>query len=160
MTTDEELDWSLIEFASQAAEMPKSSAEGRFDFLKPEPITKEDEQSTPPENAGDTPSEIPQLIDEEPVALLSERAAQAGKSDIYQKKQSRTPAEIAKMIQHVLLTMDGCPERGFVVTVYGSNPWNAMLMIRPEAGTAIDRSLWTSRVREIGLQLRDNFDAV
>jgi hypothetical protein len=92
--------------------------------------------------------------------LLSEQATHAGKSDIAQKKQSRTPAEIAKMIQDELLTMDGCPERGYVVTVYGSNPWNAMLMIRPEAGTAIDRSLWTSRVREIGLQLRDSFDVV
>lgn len=33
-----------------------------------------------------------------------------------------------------LRSIDGCPARGFIVTVYGSNPWNAMLTIRLEAG--------------------------
>jgi hypothetical protein len=98
------------------------------------------------------------LINEETVALLSERPLTPA-NQISIKKQSRTPAEIAKMIQDVLLTMDGCPERGFVVTVYGSNPWNAMLMIRPEAGTAIDRSLWISRSRN-RIAITDNLDAV
>jgi hypothetical protein len=35
---------------------------------------------------------------------------------------------------------------------------DAMLTIRSEAGTAIDRLLWTSRVQEIEVRLRDNFD--
>ena len=38
-----------------------------------------------------------------------------------------------------LRTIDGCPNRGFVVTVYGSNPWNAMLTIRPEHFCAFDK---------------------
>lgn len=57
-----------------------------------------------------------------------------------------------------LRTIDGCPNRGFVVAVYGSNPWNAMLTIRPEAGTCIDRELWCSRVQDIGVRLRSDFD--
>jgi len=57
-----------------------------------------------------------------------------------------------------LRAIDGCPNRGFVVTVYGSNPWNAMLRIRPEAGPRIDRELWRSRVHDMGMQLRNDFD--
>jgi hypothetical protein len=37
---------------------------------------------------------------------------------------------------------------------------DAMLTIRSEAGTAIDRLLWTSRVQEIEVRLRDNFDII
>lgn len=57
-----------------------------------------------------------------------------------------------------LRTIDGCPISGFIVTVYGSNPWNAMLTIRPEAGPRIDRELLRSRVHDIGVQLRNQFD--
>ena len=57
-----------------------------------------------------------------------------------------------------LRTIEGCPNRGFAVTVYGSNPWNAMLTIRPEAGPGIDRELWCSRAHDIGVRLRSDFD--
>ena len=57
-----------------------------------------------------------------------------------------------------LRAIDGCPHGGFVVTVYGSNPWNAMLTIRPEADPRVDRELWRSRVHDIGVQLRNDFD--
>ena len=30
--------------------------------------------------------------------------------------------------------MDGCPERGVIVTVYGFTPWNAMLTFGVDAG--------------------------
>ncbi|WP_375413027.1 hypothetical protein [uncultured Bradyrhizobium sp.] len=59
-----------------------------------------------------------------------------------------------------LRAIDGCPERGFVVTVYGSNPWNAMLTIRPEAGRITDRALWRTRVQEIGARLRKQYDLI
>jgi hypothetical protein len=60
----------------------------------------------------------------------------------------------------MLRTVDSCPDRGLVVTVYGSNPWNAMLTIRSEAGPAIDGPRWFSRVREIAVRLRDDFDVI
>jgi hypothetical protein len=33
-----------------------------------------------------------------------------------------------------------------------------MLTIRPEAGPRIDRELWRSRVHDIGVRLRNDFD--
>jgi hypothetical protein len=73
-------------------------------------------------------------------------------------KQLCTSDEIAGIIMKSLRVIEDCPRRGFVVTVYGSNPWNAMLTIRPEAGPRIDRELWRSRVEDIGVRLRDEFD--
>jgi hypothetical protein len=35
-----------------------------------------------------------------------------------------------------------------------------MLTIRPEAGSAIDGPRWFSRVREIAVRLRDEFDVI
>jgi hypothetical protein len=74
------------------------------------------------------------------------------------RKQLRTPDEIAGMILDTLRTIDSRAGRGFVVTVYGSNPWNAMLTIRPEAGPGIDLALWISRVHDISMTLRNHFD--
>jgi len=44
------------------------------------------------------------------------------------------------------------------VTVYGSNPWNAMLTIKPEAGPIADPDLWRGRVRDMAARLRQDFD--
>ena len=38
------------------------------------------------------------------------------------------------MIQQDLSQLEGWPERGVKVTVYGFNPWNSMLTIGVEAG--------------------------
>ena len=73
-------------------------------------------------------------------------------------KQVRSADEIASVILKSLRSIEACPARGFSVTVYGSNPWNAMLTISPEAGPRIDRALWCSRVHDIGVQLRNEFD--
>jgi hypothetical protein len=48
-------------------------------------------------------------------------------------KEMRTAEELAAMIHDDLSAMDGCPERGVVVTVYGI-PWNAMLRFEAAAG--------------------------
>jgi hypothetical protein len=45
------------------------------------------------------------------------------------------------------------------VTVYGTNPWNAILTIKPEAGW-INAQLWQERVQHIGARLRQDFDVV
>jgi hypothetical protein len=37
-------------------------------------------------------------------------------------------------IHHDLSEIEGCPQRGLKVTVYGLNPWNAMLPFGVEAG--------------------------
>ena len=49
------------------------------------------------------------------------------------KRETKTAEELAAMIRADLSNVDGCPERGVSVTVYG-NPWRAMLMFGAAAG--------------------------
>jgi hypothetical protein len=49
-------------------------------------------------------------------------------------KEKKTAEELAVMIREDLGKMDGCPKRGVTVTVYGLNPWNAMLRFGADAG--------------------------
>ena len=49
-------------------------------------------------------------------------------------KQKKTAEELEAMIQQDLSQLEGWPERGVKVTVYGLNPWNSMLTIGVEAG--------------------------
>jgi hypothetical protein len=48
-------------------------------------------------------------------------------------KETKTAEELAAMIREDLSNVDGCPERGVSVTVYGI-PWRAMLMFGAAAG--------------------------
>jgi len=48
-------------------------------------------------------------------------------------KETKTAEELAAMIYEDLSKMDGCPEDGVTVTVYGI-PWNAMLTFGVAAG--------------------------
>jgi hypothetical protein len=76
------------------------------------------------------------------------------------KRQLRTAGELADIILNALRAVDGVPERGFLITVYGSRPWNAMLTIKPEAGRIKDVQLWRQRVQDIGARLRRDFDLI
>ena len=49
-------------------------------------------------------------------------------------KEKKTAEELAAMILQDLSNMDGCPNRGVTVTVYGLNPWNSMLTFGVTAG--------------------------
>jgi hypothetical protein len=49
-------------------------------------------------------------------------------------REKKTAEELAAMIREDLDKMDGCPQRGVTVTVYGLNPWNAMLTFGVDAG--------------------------
>jgi hypothetical protein len=70
----------------------------------------------------------------------------------------KTADELAAIIMKALQTLDGTPAKGFAVTVYGRNPWNAMLTIKPEAGPVADAGLWRARVREMAVRLRQDYD--
>jgi hypothetical protein len=48
-------------------------------------------------------------------------------------KQSKTAAELEALILADILNVEGCPQKGVKVTVYGI-PWSAMLMFGAEAG--------------------------
>jgi hypothetical protein len=49
-------------------------------------------------------------------------------------KEKKTAEELAAMIHHDLSQIEGCPQRGLKVTVYGLNPWNAMLTFGVDCG--------------------------
>jgi hypothetical protein len=49
-------------------------------------------------------------------------------------KQTKTTDELAAMIHQDLSQIEGCPNRGVKVTVYGLNPWNSLLTFGVEAG--------------------------
>ena len=54
-------------------------------------------------------------------------------NDSERPKEIKTDDELAAMIKEDLRKVDGCPQRGVSVTVYGL-PWKAMLMFGAEAG--------------------------
>ena len=57
-----------------------------------------------------------------------------GLSSATPKKETKTAEELAAMIHDDLSRIDGCPARGVRVTVYGLNPWNALMTFGVEAG--------------------------
>jgi len=55
-------------------------------------------------------------------------------------KEMKTADELAAMIREDLSNVDGCPELGVTVTVYGLNPWNSMLTFGAAAGPVRNRA--------------------
>jgi hypothetical protein len=153
MARNEEIDNGLLAFARKIAAIPKEIAgNGRSAALSPgasPPVTAD--KSEMGNESPETPVSHGHQTDRD--ARNTSSAATPGPRG----KQLRNVDEMASL--HEDLAHDGeLPDRGFVVTVYGSNPWNAMLTIRPEAGPRIDRQLWCSRVPDIGVQFRNEFD--
>ena len=144
MTPDDEDDWSLANFAKQIGEIPQSPQTSSL-ALAPKAEANPDNATT---------------RGKQDVLVAGPYATEVVATRRPGEKQLRTPNEIANTIMAALRAIGDCPEWGFVVTVYGSNPWNAMLTIKPEAGGAMDHSLWRSRVQEIGVQLRNDFDVI
>ena len=55
-------------------------------------------------------------------------------------KQTKTVEELAAMIHQDLSHIEGCPEAGVKVTVYGLNPWNCLLTFGVDAGPVRNRA--------------------
>ena len=55
-------------------------------------------------------------------------------------KQTKTVEELAAMIHQDLSQIEGCPEAGVKVTVYGLNPWNCLLTFGADAGPVRNRT--------------------
>jgi hypothetical protein len=151
MSTDEEIDRSLVEFAQKIAAIPKRIAEEV-------PSAESSAETAPAVSSAASETGSDSLPPPLPAGKQPDPDIQPALPTGTGSKQVRNPDEIAGLIMKSLRIIDGCPNRGFVVTVYGSNPWNAMLTIRPEAGPRIDRELWCSRVHDIGVRLRNDFD--
>jgi hypothetical protein len=100
----------------------------------------------------------------EPVAELAEPAGDSKPEAVpaisNELTRARSAVELAAIILNALRTLDGSPKDGFAVTVYGANPWNAMLTITPAAGAIKDAPLWRERVKEMAIRLREHYDLV
>ncbi len=59
--------------------------------------------------------------------------------DWKQTKQTRTAEELEAMLLEDLKKVDGCPQSGITVTVYGI-PWKSMLTFGPAAGPVRNRA--------------------
>jgi hypothetical protein len=55
-------------------------------------------------------------------------------------KEKRTAEELAAMIHHDLSQIEGCPQRGVKLTVYGLSPWNSLLTFGVDAGTVPNKA--------------------
>ena len=144
---------------SSAAEELRGEAQGPAEPY-PEAINPEGGTSIDQDVAASTDNPKPQTT------LIADAVAQKAQTIISKApvitavdgRQCRAPQELADIIFKTLLAIDGLPSRGFVVTVYGNNPWNAMLTITHEAGPIKDAQLWRTRVQEIAVRLRKDFD--
>jgi hypothetical protein len=72
-------------------------------------------------------------------------------------KQIKTAQELEAMILEDLHKVDGCPERGINVTVYGI-PWNAMLMFGAAAGPVRNKDELTQFFEIITERLKRLYD--
>ena len=121
----------------------------------PQPELPEGDLAAPPESLqAETPA--PPEGAEEPDAEIVAANEPDQPAESYDRR--KTADELAAIILKALQTLDGAPASGFVVTVYGGNPWNAMLTIKPEAGPIADPGLWRARVRDMAARLRQDFD--
>jgi hypothetical protein len=68
------------------------------------------------------------------VPITSDAQKNRGLAHQTPAKEKKTAEELAAMIRQDLSKVDGCPERGVTVTVYGLNPWNSMLTFGVDAG--------------------------
>lgn len=122
------------------------------------------ESQTDAETKTETETKIEPEPETAPVAGLAEPAddpqPEAAPAISSEFTRARSAEELAAIILNALRTLDGSPKDGFAVTVYGANPWNAMLTITPAAGAVKDAPLWRERVKEMAIRLREHYDLV
>jgi hypothetical protein len=128
----------------------------RHNATPPQPEPPEDNPFALFESLGDKTRPMREGTDGPVAEAVSAISPDQQRAESYDR--SKTADELAGIILKALQTLEGAPARGFVVTVYGGNPWNAMLTIKPEAGPIADPGLWRSRVRDMAARLRQDFD--
>jgi hypothetical protein len=105
-------------------------------------------QSDPPRDGAKPPPQSPEIKVE----------ARADRADAPQRRETKTAAELAQMIEADLAMHPQCPREGFVVTVYGSTLWRAMLTIRPAAGPVRNPQEWRDLTEALAERLRQRYD--
>jgi hypothetical protein len=154
---DEGMDWTLVEFANQSFGTHPDSSGVVLNFVEPKVVEKNPDQvHEKPWNFA-AAEEIAHASAEDPQVRSSGPKKASTNQEV---RQLRSPSEMADIIFNELRAFDGAPKRGFAVTIYGAHPWNAMLTIGPEAGAVKDAESWRSRVQDLGVRLRRDFEVV
>lgn len=92
-----------------------------------------------------------------PAPEIQVEASREG-ADVTLSKEIKTTAELAQMIEADLAKHPECPRKGFVVTVYGTTLWRAMLTIAPAAGPVRNPQEWRDLTEELAERLRRRYD--
>jgi hypothetical protein len=74
------------------------------------------------------------------------------------RKELKSAAELAEMIELDLAGHPDCPKNGFRVTVYGATHWRAMLTITTTAGRVQSPRQWRDLTDEFADRLRQRYD--
>jgi hypothetical protein len=104
----------------------------------------------------DAPAVEPDVPQQAPEVTLEARPERT--TDVPIVKETKTAAELAQMIEADLAKHPQCPKKGFQVTVYGTTPWRAMLMITPAAGPVRNPQEWRDLTEELAERLRKRYD--
>jgi hypothetical protein len=79
--------------------------------------------------------------------------------ELKHNREPKTAEELAAMIHADLSKVDGCPQRGVTVTVYGL-PWKAMLTFGAAAGPVRNKAELEGFFRIITERLQRLYDVV
>jgi len=74
------------------------------------------------------------------------------------RKELKTAAELAAMIELDLAQHPDCPKHGLRVTVYGATHWRAMLTITTAAGRVRNPQQWRDLTDEFADRLRQRYE--
>jgi hypothetical protein len=73
------------------------------------------------------------------------------------KRERKTAAELAEMIELDLARHPDCPKSGMRVTVYGGTHWRAMLTITPAAGRVRNPQEWRDLANDLAERLSKRY---
>ena len=90
--------------------------------------------------------------------LLESPRAPALSEPRVSRKELKTAAELAAMIELDLAQHPDCPKHGLRVTVYGATHWRAMLTISTAAGRVQNPQQWRDLTDEFADRLRQRYD--
>lgn len=91
--------------------------------------------------------------------ILSNSAAPPVSPPALPRKESKTAAELAGMIELELMQSPGSPAKGLRVTVYGgTSNWRAMLTIAPAAGAVRNAQYLRDMTDNFAERLRQEYD--
>lgn len=73
-------------------------------------------------------------------------------------KEKRSVDELSALILDHLRKIEGCPQLGVKVTVYGSNPWNSWLSFGGDTGPVPNKALLQASCEIITERLKRLYD--